>query len=102
MHEIQFLNPLPIPAHHKIIESFLPNVPGLERLLPQLPLRRAAPPSPFSEQTPRKALLQHLHDRRRRAPVWLADQQVNVLGHDYVADYDKAIPFPHLFQDFEK
>ena len=52
-----------------------------------------------SAQPPRNALFQDLQDGRRRSFGWLADQQMNVLGHDHVSDQRKVKPAPHLAKD---
>lgn len=51
------------------------------------------------EQFAGKALLEDLHDDRVRGFVGLADEKMNVLGHDHVASHDKTVTMPCLFQD---
>jgi len=36
------------------------------------------------------------------ALVGLADKEMNVLGHDYVADHDKTVATARFFQDTEE
>ena len=49
-----------------------------------------------------EALLQHLHHDRRRGLLRFADQQMEVLGHDHVAEHDKAMASPDFFQKLEQ
>src|SRR5713101_5352211 len=60
--------------------------------------RRPAPPA-LAPQPPRNALFQDLQDGRRRSFGWLADQQMNVLGHDHVSDQREVKTAPHLAKD---
>ena len=50
----------------------------------------------LAAQAARHALLQRLHDGRRRTFGRLADQQVNVIGHDNVARERKSVAVAHL------
>ena len=49
-------------------------------------------------QLPRNILLQHLQRNRELRSFRLGDQQMNVLGHDYISGDVEAIPFSRLFQ----
>lgn len=48
------------------------------------------------------SLLQYLHHRGRRADFRLADQNVEVLGHDDIADNLKPILPPNLLKNAEE
>jgi hypothetical protein len=56
----------------------------------------------FLQKTPGEALFERLHHHRGIAALGLAEQQINVLGHDHVANHHEAVTTPHLFHDFEK
>jgi hypothetical protein len=60
------------------------------------------PLAPLCQQAAREALLQHLHDRRGIAALWLPDQQMKMLGHDGISDHDKIVAPANLLQNFEK
>ena len=49
-----------------------------------------------------ETLLHYLHDGRRCSRLRFPDQQVKVLGHDYVTDDPEAILLSRFFQDFQK
>jgi hypothetical protein len=51
---------------------------------------------------PRKALLHNLHHHGEVGVLRFANQQVKMLGHDYITDYHKLIPLPGLFQYLDK
>ena len=46
--------------------------------------------------------LQRLYGSGERRPLWFAQQQMNVLGHDYVAQDNQAIAAPHSLQNVEE
>jgi len=56
----------------------------------------------LAAEPPRHALLQDLHDGGRRTLGLLADEQVNVVGHDDVARERKAVAVAHFAQNFHK
>jgi len=60
------------------------------------------PPSGLAPQAARHALLQHLHDGGRSAPGGLADEQVNVIGHDDVAHEHESVAVAHLAQNLHE
>ena len=47
-------------------------------------------------QLARDVLFEHLNGYRQISTVGLTDQQVNVLGHDYIASYIQPVPLSHL------
>ena len=49
-----------------------------------------------------ETLLQNLHHCRGRSLLGLADEQVNVVGHHHIADHDKEIALPRLFQNLQE
>ena len=56
----------------------------------------------LAADSPRHALLQDLHDGWRSALCWLADEQVNVVGHDDVARDREPVAVAHLSQNLHK
>src|SRR5436190_9726480 len=102
VHVQQFLRPLPLAPHHKVIKATLPHVCFVGIYAPQTALSRIAPHSQPTPQPARKALLHSLHYYRRIAPFRFSDQQMNVLRHHYVADHHESIAPPHLLQHPQK
>ena len=43
-------------------------------------------------------LLEHLQRERELSSFRFSDEQVNMLGHDYVRGNVKSVPLPHSFQ----
>jgi len=54
------------------------------------------------QQLPRGPLLQNLHDCRRSAHPRFVDQQVDVLGHHYIADHNKTETLAGLLQNVQE
>lgn len=52
----------------------------------------------IADQTPRYSLLQRLQRIGQRVLLRLAEQQVNMLRHDYVSVYLKSEPMTRSFQ----
>ena len=50
------------------------------------------------DQTSRYSLLQRLQRIRQRALLWFAEQQVNMLRHDYIAINLESVTAPHSLQ----
>lgn len=84
----------------EIVEPFLPD--GLRRGVEETGLRRVAPPSRLRQDAPRNAEFEGLHHGGRVLLLWFADQQMNMLGHDHLADDDELIAPAHLLQHSEK
>jgi len=87
VHVVKFLDELGLTPDIEIVKARLPElrqqVVGLlkwkcELLGGYFFARLAA-------EAPRSALLQDLHDGGGGSCGWLADEQVNVIGHDHVA-----------------
>ena len=68
--------------------------PHVKILIPPLP----EPNLPALLQLARCLLLQHLNRNRQRRPVWLPDQQVNVLRHQDIPGHHEAIPSAHCLK----
>ncbi len=43
-----------------------------------------------------------LHNRRRRSAFWLADEQMNVVGHHDVADHNKLVALTDFLEYLQK
>src|SRR6266576_2744848 len=99
MHVFQFLDPLPIRPNVEVIKASLPNVPEcvLEKCRPSQVAATLWRQHPSS-----KTKLEGLHNRGRVLFLRLTDQQMNMFGHDHVAQHDKLITPSHLFQNSEK
>src|ERR1035438_10156537 len=81
VHVPQLLHPLPLVMHIEIIVPPLPEPDCSARL-----------------QFSRCLLLQNLQGYRQRGAHRLANQQMNVLGHQYVACDDHPVSPPHPFK----
>ncbi len=102
MNILQFLALLAFVADHEIIKPRLPHVPGFEDFFPQPGLLRQSSPAQLGQYAAGKTLLQHLHNRRLRPALRLADQYMHMLGHDYVSRHHETMPHSHLLQNFEE
>jgi hypothetical protein len=100
VHVAQFLDALVFGPHVEVVESLLPDM--LRRVLEEDGLRRVATASRLRQDPPGKAEFESLHHGRRILLLRLADQQMNMLGHDHVADDDERIALAHLFQHRQK
>ena len=56
----------------------------------------------LGQNAPRKTEFESLHHSRRILLLRLADEQMNVLGHNDISDDDEHIALSHLLQHFEK
>jgi hypothetical protein len=102
MYVAELLRALLWVPHHEVVETSLPHVSFFKHGAPQAvwPGRRSfAKPS---QKFAREALLEDLHHDRRRVVVGFADQEVNVFGHDHVADHYATISDAGLFEDAEE
>ena len=88
---------------------FGPDVEVVEALLPDM-LREAVKngslrgiaPSLLRQDASRKSKFESLHYGRRSLHLRLADQQVNVLGHDHVTYDHERVASAHLLQDSQQ
>ena len=66
-------------------------------------LCRQTPLAQPTEYPPGESLcLIALHDAGRIALLRLADDQVNVFGHNYITDYHESVALPNLFADTQE
>ena len=56
----------------------------------------------LAAEPPRYELLQDLHDGGGSALGWLADEQVNVIGHDDVTSQRETVAVAHLAQKLDE
>src|SRR5258706_310864 len=96
VHVAQFLDALALCPNIEVVESLLPDM--LRRVLEEAGLRRVATASRLRQDAPRKAEFESLHHGRRILLLRFANQQMNMLGHDHVADNDELIALAHLLQ----
>jgi hypothetical protein len=87
MHVAQLLDALFRSAHIEVVETLLPDRAGLH----------AAVVKQFGE-----LLFHNFHHHGRVSHFRLGYQEVEVLGHYHVADYDEAILLPGALQDTQK
>jgi len=83
----------------EIIESALPYVIFAGALAAPLSGRLGPEPSQYA---PCKALFDGLHHGGRIASFRLAEQQVDVLGHDDIAHHNEMIAVAHVLQHFNE
>ena len=98
----EFFQPFRVAPDYEIIKSPLPHVSFGEHFIPEFALGRIAMSSQPLEKLVREALLQHLHHGRWRALLRFADQQMEVLRHHHISDYDKTVAAADLLESFEK
>ena len=79
MNVAQLLHKLLIIADIEIVVPLLPEMLGI------------------ANQTPRYSLLQRLEGIGQRVLLRFAEQQVNMLGHDYIAINVECVTAPHPF-----
>lgn len=97
MHISKFLDTLLRRPHVEIIETSLPERRGCQSLSQEIALAGVLTFF-LRQQGTCGPLLQHLHYCRWISSLRFADEQVNMLWHDYVSHDDEAIPLPCLFQ----
>jgi hypothetical protein len=100
VHVAQFLHPLARRPDVEIVEALLPHV--LRPVLEEIGLRRMAVPALLGQDAPRKTKFQSLHHDGRILLLRFADQQMNVFGHDHVANDDEGIALADLLQHSQK
>ena len=83
MHVAQLLDAFVFRPYVEVVEPFLSNL--LRDVIEKARLRGIAPPPGFCENTPGESQFEGLHHRGRVLSLGLADQQVDVLGHDNVS-----------------
>src|SRR5258708_1607830 len=96
VHVAQFLHAFAFCPDVEIVKSLLPDM--LRRVVEEAGFRRVATPSRLRLDAPRKAEYESLHHGRRILLLRFAYQQMNMLGHDHVADNDELIALAHLLQ----
>jgi len=90
----ELFNPFAFSPDIKVIKSRLPELAGHG---PQLGLARVV-----SQKPPREAQLQRLHQGREVCPLRLAQQQVDVLRHDHISDYDQPVAAANALQRLQE
>ena len=73
----------------EIIKAALPGVMGKGRV-------------DSADEPLTKAQFDRLHDRGKVGDLRLRNQQMHMLRHHHVADYDETISLAHLLQDFQE
>ncbi len=99
MDVVQLLLPLLSAPQDEIMEPALPYVLFAIALAARLSGRLGSEPSQYA---PRKALFDGLHHGGRIASFRLAEQQMDMLGHDDVAHHNEMIASADVFQRFNK
>ena len=80
MNVAQLLHKLRVISNVEIVVPFLPEMLGI------------------ANQAPRYFLLQRLQRIGQRIPLWFAEQEMNMLRHDYVPVNVKPETAPHALQ----
>jgi hypothetical protein len=93
MNVSQFLNPLRLGPDGRVVISNLP-----ESLRLPHPSRVFCGRVGLRPQLSRSDLLQHLNHERKFCPLRFADEQVHMLGHDYISGNEAAMPPADTFQ----
>ena len=102
MHVAQLLFDLGLAPDHEVVKPPLPNVLRWESRVPERALELDAWATRRSQQGVGKALLENLHDGGGIAAFGLAQQQVDVFGHDDVSEDDEAVAAADLFEKVEE
>ena len=100
MHVAQLLDPLGTAPDVEVVKAFLPDVVWI--LLEGSGLGGIAATTHLPQNAARKAEFESLHDSRRSPLLRFANQQMNVLGHDHVADDHELISAPDSLKNGEK
>ena len=104
VHVVEFLDELRLTPNIEIIKSWLPELrQEIVRVSEsKSKLLRGHFLAWLAAKPARDTVLQNLHDRGRCALGWLADEQVNVIGHDDIAREGKPEAVAHLSQNLHK
>ena len=89
MHVFQLLDLGALTPNIEITKPALPGVMGKGRV--------ESADEPLTE-----AQFDRLHDRGKVGDLRLRNQQMHMLRHHHVADYDETISLAHLLQDFQE
>ena len=103
MHVVKFFDKLGLTPDIEIVRARLPElreIVGLSKW--KCELLRGRFLAWLAAEASRNALLQDLHDGGGSSRGRLADQQVNVIGHDHVACEGEAVAVAHLAQNLGK
>jgi len=100
VHVMQLLDSFALAPDVEVVEALLPDVPWFR--LPKQPLRSRTALALRVQHVLSEPLFEDLHHRRGRARLRLADEHVEMLGHDHIADYDEAIALAGLFEETDE
>ncbi len=99
MHVLQFFSYFVTAVHVEVIKACLPETRQSQTIVhegqPELPAGGFAF---FPTQISRNSLFERLQHHRRCRFRWLADQQVHVIGHDYITHQQKLVAFANRSQ----
>src|ERR1700680_4717928 len=102
VHVVEFFDPLLQTPYVEIIEAALPKARQRIVATGKVQIQLSGDGAPLAAQAARDALFQHLNHGRGRSLARLADEQRDVLRHDYVAHQGEAIAIPHLTEDLDE
>ena len=102
VHVVEFFDPLLQTPYVEIIEAALPKARQRIVATGKVQIQLSGDGAPLAAQAARDALFQHLNHGRGRSLARLADEQMDVLRHDYVAHQGEAIAIPHLTEDLDE
>jgi hypothetical protein len=99
VHIAKLLDPLARRPHIEIVEASLPHVFGLDR---KVLLCSNSASANRLQNAARESLFDRLHHPRWIPLFRFADQQMNVVGHNDVADHHKAVTLADLLEHYKK
>jgi len=104
VHVVKLLDELGLTPDIEIVKARLPELGKQAVGLPKWKLQLLGRYSfaRLAAKPPRYALLQDLHEGGGSACCWLADEQVDVIGHEHVTCQGKAVAVAHLAQNFDE
>jgi hypothetical protein len=102
LHVLELFDSLLQTPHVKVVKPPLPK--SRQRIVAtckgQIQLSRGR--SPLAAQAARDVLFQNLNHGGRRSLGWLADEQMNVLGHDDITHQGEAVAIAHFAKNMYK
>jgi len=100
MHVAEFFGAFMFGPYVEIIEPFLPDV--LRDVVEEGSLGRISSSPRLRQNASRKSNFESLHHGRRSLDLRLADEKVNMFGHDHVTGDDELVAPAHLLEHGEK
>lgn len=102
VHVIQFLEQFFFTVDIEVVIAALPESLSPGQVIPKGQRELAWRAAPFAAKYPGNALLQHLDDFGRSGLGRFIDQQMDVLGHEHIAEEPEAGTCADLTKDFHE